>query len=429
MNRQPHPARRSERAFFVPPNGYHAVSLSGGKDSTAMLLLMIERGMPIDIVLHADTGMEFPEMQTHLEKLDAHLYKKRGIHITRLRHHRTFEELMFDEPKIKPSSIRNRRALGVPTRGNGWPGVRVRWCTGQLKTHLLNKAVNQLKKERQALHYIGIAADEAHRCKAELYPLVDWGITEAAALQICYNRGFDFGGLYMILIQNLSKVYGKRTIIKSISMQFEEGRIYGLIGVNGCGKTTLMRCICGFSQPTTGYVVVNGCLVGNKAALRRNPALRTMQNKPYQTMADFAPSTGVIIESPGFLPKESGLKNLLLLANMSGKADEASAKTAMMTLGLDPEDQKPVGKYSLGQRQRLGFAQAIMENPNVLILDEPFNAMDKDSMELVHELLQQYKAEGKIIILASHSAEDIQKACDIVYQMENGELKIASQSI
>ncbi len=226
----------------------------------------------------------------------------------------------------------------------------------------------------------------------------------------------------MILLKNLSKVYGSKTIIKNVSMQFEEGNIYGLIGVNGCGKTTLMRCICGFSQPTTGYVVVNGCLVGNKTALKRNLELRNSTTVPFTTMADFAPSTGVIIESPGFLPNESGLKNLLLLANMSGLADRASARKAMITLGLDPDDKKPVGKYSLGQRQRLGFAQAFMENPDVLILDEPFNAMDKESMDEVHAILQKFKAEGKTIILASHSAADIQKACDVVYEMVDGQL-------
>ena len=177
---------------------FHAVSLSGGKDSTAMLLLMIERNMPIDMVLYADTGMEFPEMYGHIAKLDAYLYEQRGIHITVLRHPRGFEYLMFDEPKQKPSSIANRMKLGVPLYGNGWPGIRVRWGTGALKTKLIDKEVKRLKGELNALHYIGIAADEAWRCKGEQYPLVDWGITEAQALQICYDRGYDFGGLYEI---------------------------------------------------------------------------------------------------------------------------------------------------------------------------------------------------------------------------------------
>lgn len=177
---------------------FHAVSLSGGKDSTAMLLLMIERGMPIDMVLSADTGMEFPEMYEHLAKLDEHLFRERGIHITTLRHPKGFEYLMFDEPKQKPRSLENRAKLGIPPHGNGWPGIRVRWCTGQLKTHLITKEVNRLKGELGAIHYVGIAADEAWRCKDERYPLVEWGITEAQALQACYDRGFDFSGLYEI---------------------------------------------------------------------------------------------------------------------------------------------------------------------------------------------------------------------------------------
>lgn len=151
-----------------------------------MLLLMIERGMPIDIVLTADTGMEFPEMYDHLAKLDEYLYRERGIHLTMLRHPKGFEYMMFEEEKQKISSIENRQKLGVPLYGNGWPGVKVRWCTGQLKTHLISKEVNRLKGEYQALHYVGIAADEPKRIKNEQYPLVDWGITEAEALKLCY---------------------------------------------------------------------------------------------------------------------------------------------------------------------------------------------------------------------------------------------------
>ena len=182
-------------------NFYHAISLSGGKDSTALLLLMIEKKMPIDCVLYADTTMEFPEMEAHIAKLDEHLYRERGIHITTLRHPHGFEWLMFDVPQQQKRAIERRIANGQPQNGYGWPGIKSRWCTSQLKTNLLDKAVGQLKKERNALHYIGIAADEAHRCKDDpqnCYPLVEWGITEAQALQICYDRGFDFGGLYKI---------------------------------------------------------------------------------------------------------------------------------------------------------------------------------------------------------------------------------------
>ena len=185
-------------ALITPKEDFHAVSLSGGKDSTCLLLLMIERGMPIDAVLWADTGMEFPEMYGHIAKVDEHLFRERGLHITALRSPKSFEYMMFEEPKQKPSCLENRARLGIPPYGNGWPGIRVRWCTGQLKTHLINKEVNRLKGAHQLQQYVGIAADEAHRCKDLHYPLVDWGITEAQALQICYDRGFDFGGLYRI---------------------------------------------------------------------------------------------------------------------------------------------------------------------------------------------------------------------------------------
>lgn len=166
-----------------------------------MLLLMVERGMPIDMVLLADTGMEFPEMYHHWDMIEQYLYRERGLKLTIVRNPHSFEWLMFDQPKERQSSIDLRNELGVPLYGNGWPSMKVRWCTGQLKTHLINRAVSQLKKEYDVIHYIGIAADEAKRCKADKhnrYPLVDWGITEAQALQACYDRGFDWGGLYEI---------------------------------------------------------------------------------------------------------------------------------------------------------------------------------------------------------------------------------------
>ena len=180
---------------------FSAVSLSGGKDSSCLLLLMIEKGLPIDCVLYADTGMEFPEMEAHIARLDDFLYRERGLHITTLQHPHGFEWMMFEEPKQKISCLERRARLGIPPYGNGWPGIKVRWCTGQLKTHLITKEVNRLKKEKNALHHIGIAADEAHRCKDDYhnhYPLVEWGITEAQALQVCYDRGYDWGGLYEI---------------------------------------------------------------------------------------------------------------------------------------------------------------------------------------------------------------------------------------
>ena len=151
--------------------------------------------MPIDTVIYADTGMEFPEMEAHIAKLDDLLFRERGIHITTLRHPQGFEWLMFERPVHRPPDR--------SPKGYGWPLAAPgrRWCTGHLKQHLINKEINRLKKEKKALSYIGIAADEAHRCKTDpqnRYPLVEWGITEAQALQICYDRGYDWGGLYEI---------------------------------------------------------------------------------------------------------------------------------------------------------------------------------------------------------------------------------------
>ena len=146
---------------------FSSVALSGGKDSTALLLLMIEKGMPIDCVLHAKTGMDFPEMEAHIAKLDDFLFQERGLHITILQAAHSFEWFMFDVPLQQKRAIDRRLALNQPLHGYGWPGSRVRWCTGKLKTHLMDKEVNRLKKEQNALHYIGIAADETYLAVSE----------------------------------------------------------------------------------------------------------------------------------------------------------------------------------------------------------------------------------------------------------------------
>jgi len=206
----------------------------------------------------------------------------------------------------------------------------------------------------------------------------------------------------MIRIDKLTKTYGDEQVLQSISVTFEPGNIYGLIGANGCGKTTLMRCVCGFSRPTSGAVYVADKQIGKDV--------------------DFAPSTGIIIENPGFLPHYSGLRNLLILANVSGKATKERAMEVMRLVGLDPDMTKPVGKYSLGMRQRLGIAQAIMENPDHLMLDEPFNGLDKAAMVKIRALFQTLKQQGKTIILVSHYAQEIEDNCDIVFEIIKGQL-------
>ena len=206
----------------------------------------------------------------------------------------------------------------------------------------------------------------------------------------------------MIEILNLSKKYGKHRIIDSITCKFEPGTIYGLVGPNGSGKTTLMRCICGFARPSGGEIIVDGEQVGKDV--------------------DFAPKTGIIIEEPGFLLQLSAIRNLKILANVSQEVSSRQIIEIMKLVGLDPYEEKPVSKYSLGMRQRLGIAQAIMENPNNLILDEPFNGLDNSGIKEVYELLKKFKYDGKTIVLVSHSMIDISSTCDVVFEIKNGKL-------
>jgi ABC-2 type transport system ATP-binding protein len=206
----------------------------------------------------------------------------------------------------------------------------------------------------------------------------------------------------MIVIEKLTKRYGDSTIFEDIDLSFPSGAIIGLVGENGCGKTTLMRCICGFTKPSEGRVTVLGKVIGKDM--------------------DFAPSTGIIIENSGFLNHYSARQNLALLADISGKADKQRIDEVIRLVGLDPDSKKHVGKYSLGMTQRLAIAQAIMEDPDILILDEPFNGLDKQGQADIHELLQSLKAQGKTILLASHSAGDISRACDMIFEFLHGKI-------
>ncbi len=203
-----------------------------------------------------------------------------------------------------------------------------------------------------------------------------------------------------ISVQGVSKTFGDTEVLHEVWRDFETGRIHGIVGNNGSGKTVLMKCICGFLPPTTGRVLVRGRQVG-----------RDM---------DFPDDTGIIIETPGFLPNRSGMKNLELLASLRRRIDQEAIRENILRVGLDPDMKKPVGKYSLGMRQRLGIAQAIMENPSILILDEPLNGLDKNGAAHMRRLIKELREQGKTIILASHNQMDIDELCDTVCEMDAG---------
>ena len=207
----------------------------------------------------------------------------------------------------------------------------------------------------------------------------------------------------MIILENVSKTFKDKTVLQPLDLTVERGTITGFIGRNGSGKTVLFKLICGLLLPSTGSVTVDGVRLGKDA--------------------DFAPNTGVLIETPGFIGYESGLRNLRDLAAIRKKINTAQVKDAIRAVGLDPEDKKRVGKYSLGMRQRLGIAQAIMEDPSLLILDEPMNSLDKDGVADMRVLFRALRNEGKTILLASHSAEDIDLLCDAVYELDNGKME------
>lgn len=206
-------------------------------------------------------------------------------------------------------------------------------------------------------------------------------------------------------IINVKGVYltiSKNEILKDIDLALDANQIHGLIGRNGSGKTMLMKCICGFIKPTSGEIVVDGKRIGKDV--------------------DFPKNMGIIIETPGFIPYYSGYRNLKLLAGLKGKISKQKIMKSMEQVGLDPKLKRHVRKYSLGMRQRLGLAQAIMEDPDILILDEPFNGLDKDGVKEMREYLLSYKEQGKTILICSHSAEDIEVLCDTVYEMDKGRI-------
>ena len=205
-----------------------------------------------------------------------------------------------------------------------------------------------------------------------------------------------------IEVQNVVKRFRDQVVLKNVLISFEKGKIHGIVGRNGSGKTVFFKCICGLMHPEEGVILVNGKRVGRDV--------------------DMPEDIGAIIEAPGFLPNYSGYKNLRFLANIRRKIGKEEILNVLKTVGLDPESRKHVGKYSLGMRQRLGIAQAIMEDPEILILDEPMNGLDNAGVQDIRALLLELKAQGKTILLASHNHEDIAALCDTVHEMDGGVL-------
>lgn len=204
----------------------------------------------------------------------------------------------------------------------------------------------------------------------------------------------------MIIIENATKKFGTQTVLNKVSLTLEDGKIYGFVGQNGCGKTVLFKSICGFIYLDRGTITVDGKVIGKDI--------------------DIIKDAGIIIESPGFLPNYSAFKNLKFLTMIKDNIGDEQIKSTLISVGLDPESKKVVGKFSLGMRQRLGIAQAIMENPHILILDEPMNGLDKRGVEDIRKILMDLKKKGKLILLASHNPLDIDILCDCVYELDAG---------
>ena len=206
----------------------------------------------------------------------------------------------------------------------------------------------------------------------------------------------------MIQVNNLSLRIKKDLILSDINIHIKKGEITGIVGRNGCGKTMLMKCITGFVKPTDGEVIFGGKKIGRDT--------------------DFPDDTGIIIETPTFIPYYSGMRNLKELAMLKKKIGKKEIEDILKVVGLYENRNKHVHKYSLGMRQRLGIAQALMENPDTLILDEPMNGLDKECVAMVRNILMDLKEQGKTILLVSHNSEDIGILCDKIYEMDKGRI-------
>lgn len=206
----------------------------------------------------------------------------------------------------------------------------------------------------------------------------------------------------MIEITKLTKKFKKAVVLDDITISFEPGKIYGLRGKNGSGKTMLMRAICGLILPTSGEIRINGEVLHKDIAFPR--------------------SVGALIENPSFLPDLSGYKNLIMLNKLSKIASEEEIVKVLEDVALDPKDKKPYKKYSLGMKQKLGVAYAILGAPDIIILDEPINALDEDTVVKIKKLLIDLRDLGKTIIVACHDREELEYLSDIIYEIKDGRI-------
>lgn len=206
----------------------------------------------------------------------------------------------------------------------------------------------------------------------------------------------------VIQVENVSKIIKGNMVIDCVSAEFSSGKVYGLQGINGSGKTMLMRLISGLIYPTEGRIVIDGKILGKEIA--------------------FPESIGILIENPAFLDNYSGFANLKLLASIQNKIDDEQIYKTLERVGLEPDSRKKYKKYSLGMKQKLGIAGAVMEKPELLILDEPANALDKEGIERLKKIVQEEKERGALIILSCHDSALLEAMADVIYSMENGRL-------
>ena len=205
-----------------------------------------------------------------------------------------------------------------------------------------------------------------------------------------------------IKIEELSKSIKGVLILDKVSITLTSGKIYGLRGKNGSGKTMLMRAMAGLLIPDSGSVIING--------------------KTLHKDISFPESIGILIENPSFLPQYTGFKNLKLLAGLTGNISDDEIRTALERVGLDPEDKRIYRKYSLGMKQKLGIANAIMGEPDIIILDEPINALDEESVKKIKKVLLEIRDKDKLIIIACHDREELEYLSDIIYEIKDGSI-------